>query len=63
MRDILENKLGVQMEYEEELPEYHTKLAMYPIGGTYIELLESDTRKQKPRNGLRSTGRVFFTSV
>ena len=42
MRDLLENKLGISMEYEEDLPEYHTKLAMYPVGDTYIELLESD---------------------
>jgi methylmalonyl-CoA/ethylmalonyl-CoA epimerase len=42
MRDILENKLGIEMEYEEHLPEYSTSLAMFPIGETYIELLESD---------------------
>ena len=42
MRDILENKLGIEMEYEEHLPEYSTNLAMFPIGETYIELLESD---------------------
>ena len=40
MRDIFENKLGIQMEYEEELPHYSTKLAMYPIGETYLEVVE-----------------------
>lgn len=47
MRDIFEKKLGIEMEYEEELPQYRTKLAMFPIGETYLELLESD----KPDSG------------
>lgn len=42
MRDVLENKLGIEMEYEEHLPEHATSLAMFPIGETYIELLQSD---------------------
>jgi methylmalonyl-CoA/ethylmalonyl-CoA epimerase len=47
MRDILENKLGIEMEYEEHLPERSTSLAMFPIGETYLELLQSD----KPGTG------------
>lgn len=42
MRDIFENKLGIEMEYEEHLPEHSTSLAMFPIGETYLELLQSD---------------------
>ncbi|MEZ5849571.1 MAG: VOC family protein [Hyphomicrobiaceae bacterium] len=42
MRDILENKLGIAMEYEEYLPKHGTRLAMLPVGETYLELLESD---------------------
>ena len=42
MRDILENKLGIAMEYEEHLPQHSTSLAMFPIGETYLELLQSD---------------------
>jgi len=41
-REIFETKLGLSLEYEEYLPQYNTRLAMYPIGQTYIELLESD---------------------
>jgi methylmalonyl-CoA/ethylmalonyl-CoA epimerase len=41
-RKIFEEKLGFKLEYEEYLPQYSTRLAMYPIGSTYIELLESD---------------------
>lgn len=47
MREIFETKLGLEMEYEEELPQYSTKLAMFPIGETYLELLQSD----KPGTG------------
>ena len=42
MREVLEDKLGIEMEYEEYLPQHSTRLAMFPIGETYIELLESD---------------------
>ena len=42
LRDIFENKLGIAMEYEEHLPEHATSLQMYPIGETYLELLQSD---------------------
>ncbi len=47
MREVLEDKLGIEMEYEEYLPQHNTRLAMFPIGETYIELLESD----KPDTG------------
>src|ERR1700730_4516059 len=47
MRDLLENKLGIAMEYREHLPEHSTSLAMSPIGQTYLELLQSD----KPGTG------------
>jgi len=47
MRDIFEKKLGIALEYEEHLPQHSTRLAMFPIGETYLELLESD----KPDTG------------
>ena len=39
-REIFETKIGLSLEYEEYLPQYNTRLAMYPVGQTYIELLE-----------------------
>ena len=45
MRDILENKLGIEMEYEEHLPEHSTSLAMFPVGETYLELTLADLKK------------------
>ena len=32
--------LGLQMELEEDWPEYHARMAWYPTGNTAIELLE-----------------------
>ena len=48
---ILENIFGFELELEEKIGS--TSLAMYPIGETYIELLESDDPKSKI-NGLLS---------
>jgi methylmalonyl-CoA/ethylmalonyl-CoA epimerase len=47
---IFQEKLGLALEYEEDFPEYQTKIAMYPVGETYLELLQatgdaSDTAK------------------
>ncbi|MBS0240790.1 MAG: VOC family protein [Proteobacteria bacterium] len=47
LKDVFEQKLGIAMEYEEHLPEHATSLAMYPVGETYLELLQSD----KPNTG------------
>ena len=60
MRDLLENKLGINMEYEEDLPEYHTKLAMYPVGDTYIELLESDHPQTETSEWITAHGEGLF---
>jgi methylmalonyl-CoA/ethylmalonyl-CoA epimerase len=43
MREIFEKKLGIAMEYEEHLPQHATSLAMFPVGETYLELLQSDS--------------------
>ena len=47
VKDVLTNKLGIAMEYEEHLPRHDTTLAMFPVGETYLELLQSG----KPDSG------------
>ncbi len=47
---VFQEKLGLALEYEEDFPQYQTKIAMYPVGETYLELLQatgegSDTAK------------------
>ena len=36
---MLENTLGLELDYEETIGE--TKLAMFPVGETYLELLQA----------------------
>ena len=42
MRDTLERKLALTLEYEENLPQYTTHIAMYPVGETYLEIFETN---------------------
>ncbi len=36
--DLLQNTFGIKVEYEEQIGQ--TRLAMLPVGETYLELLE-----------------------
>ena len=60
MREILENKLGLTLEYEENLPQYNTRIAMYPVGDTYIEILESDKKGTEVSNWIDQHGESLF---
>jgi methylmalonyl-CoA/ethylmalonyl-CoA epimerase len=60
MREIMEEKLGLRLQYEEHLPQYHTRLAMYPIGQTYIELLQSDRSDSETAQWIESRGEGLF---
>jgi catechol 2,3-dioxygenase-like lactoylglutathione lyase family enzyme len=62
-RKIFEEKLGFKLEYEEYLPQYSTRLAMYPIGSTYIECSNPIATTLKPRVGLPNAARACFTSA
>lgn len=44
---MLQDTLGIEMEYEEKIGA--TRLAMFPIGETYLELLSSDASAQDSR--------------
>jgi methylmalonyl-CoA epimerase len=46
--DLLQNTFGIDVEYEEQIGQ--TRLAMLPVGETYIELLEG----QGPESGVTS---------
>lgn len=60
MRAIFEDKLGLEMEYQEHLPEHNTSLAMYPIGETYLELLQSDVPGTGTSNWIAERGEGLF---
>ncbi|MBT5498907.1 MAG: methylmalonyl-CoA epimerase [Alphaproteobacteria bacterium] len=44
---MLQDTLGIEMEYEEKIGA--TRLAMFPVGETYLELLSSDASAQDSR--------------
>jgi methylmalonyl-CoA/ethylmalonyl-CoA epimerase len=48
------------MEYEEHLPEHKTSLAMFPIGETYLELLQSDTAGTGTSKWIEERGEGLF---
>jgi methylmalonyl-CoA/ethylmalonyl-CoA epimerase len=60
MREVMEEKLGLSLEYEEHLPQYHTRLAMYPIGQTYLELLEADSPESETAEWIATHGEGLF---
>ena len=62
-RSIFEDKLGLTFEYEEYLPQYHTKLAMFPVGSTYIELLESEGADTETTKWISEHGEGLSTSA
>jgi methylmalonyl-CoA/ethylmalonyl-CoA epimerase len=59
-REIFEDKLGLTFEYEEHLPQYNTKLAMFPVGESYIELLESDRAGTETSKWITEHGEGLF---
>ena len=59
-RAIFEDTLGLPFEYEEHLPQYSTKLAMFPVGQTYIELLESDRSDSETSKWIEDHGEGLF---
>ena len=60
MREVMEEKLGLSLEYEEHLPQYHTRLAMYPVGKTYLELLEADSPESETAEWIATHGEGLF---
>ena len=60
MQEIFENKLGIKMEYEEDFPKYNTKIAMYPIEETYLEVLESNDPKTETSRWIDEHGEGLF---
>ena len=60
MREIFEKKLGIEVEYEEYLPRHSTRLAMLPVGQTYLELLESDNADSGTNRWIAERGEGLF---
>jgi methylmalonyl-CoA epimerase len=37
---VFQDKLGLELEYEHAYPQYQSRMAMFPVGETYLELLQ-----------------------
>jgi len=59
-REIFEGKLGLPFEYEEYLPQYQTKLAMFPVGESYLELLETSRSDSETAKWIAEHGEGLF---
>jgi methylmalonyl-CoA/ethylmalonyl-CoA epimerase len=57
-KSILSDLFGLKLEYEERINT--TKLAMYPVGETYLELLHSDDPKSRTRKWIAEKGAGLF---
>lgn len=60
VKDVLSNKLGIEMEYEEHLPAHKTTLAMFPVGETYLELLQSEGPDSVTNKWIAERGEGLF---
>lgn len=56
--DLLQDKFGIDLEYAEDRPT--TKLAMLPVGETYIELLQGTTPDSGATKWLDTNGQSLF---
>jgi methylmalonyl-CoA/ethylmalonyl-CoA epimerase len=55
---LLQDKFGLTLEYEEE--RVQTKLAMLPVGETYIELLQGTTPDSGATKWIAENGQSLF---
>ena len=56
--DLLRDTFGLPLEYEEQIGQ--TRLAMLPVGQTYIELLESDCPDSETSKWIFENGEGLF---
>lgn len=56
--EMMRDTFGLEMEYEEQIGA--TKLAMLPVGQTYIELLESTEPEGAIRSWIKDKGEGLF---
>jgi methylmalonyl-CoA/ethylmalonyl-CoA epimerase len=57
---LFQDKLGLALEYEEDFPQYATKIAMYPVGETYLELLEATAETSDVAKWIADRGQGLY---
>jgi methylmalonyl-CoA epimerase len=56
--DLLQNTFGIKVEYEEQIGQ--TRLAMLPVGETYLELLEGQGPESGATTWIKEKGTGLF---
>jgi methylmalonyl-CoA/ethylmalonyl-CoA epimerase len=59
-RRVLEETLGLTMEYQEEIPKNGSRLAMFPIGETSIELVQSTREGTRTQQWIAEKGEGLY---
>jgi methylmalonyl-CoA/ethylmalonyl-CoA epimerase len=59
-RKMLEDTLGLEMEYQEEIPKNGSRLAMFPVGETYIELVQSTREGTQTSDWIAERGEGLY---
>ncbi|MFQ5827674.1 MAG: methylmalonyl-CoA epimerase [Candidatus Methylomirabilia bacterium] len=60
VKHIFEKKLGLELQCEEDFPQRHTKIAMYPVGETYLELLQGTSEASDASKWIAQKGQGLF---
>jgi methylmalonyl-CoA/ethylmalonyl-CoA epimerase len=63
MARMMRDKFGIEVEYSEEIARSRTRLAMLPVGESYIELLQGMAPSSRVAEWVAKRGRAFFTSA
>jgi methylmalonyl-CoA/ethylmalonyl-CoA epimerase len=58
MMKMFQEKFGLELEYTEEINQ--TRLAMYPVGETYVELLQGKTSTTRTAQWIEKKGQGLF---
>ena len=57
---ILRDKLGLTLEYSEVFPQYQTKMAMFPVGETYLEVIQGTAPASEPARWIAEKGQGLY---
>src|ERR1044071_3180679 len=60
MAGMLRDKFGIEVEYSEEIARSRTRLAMLPVGESYIELLQGMAPNSRAAEWVAQKGQSLF---
>lgn len=57
---IFQDTLGLTLEYQHDYPQYRSRMAMYPVGETYLELLQGTSPDSDISRWLAEKGQGLY---